>query len=489
LLVPLGGDTPPADEATVVTTVLTTPDTTISPTVVPVAPIEISTEWTEVTEGNPPYAGPVDRNLGIPFIVDGGTTQRVAIVSGTDDTPYSLWTSEDGIEWVETELSLPMAWAGRRVLESTPTGHWIFGRDSGPQLWYSSDLVSGWQEINLDGLTNQTLYPLTGEPEIRSVATVGDTTLMAVQYTLAFDWDELLGIEPGTYDYYDYDYDGDEESTENRQAEQLDPTVTLSGRIINDDDVDGAEDRSVTLLRFIPLASADGLTLTDAESGETLFAFPNYDAFDWEDIVGPEAYPRFETELSTLMAVTPGGLEAVGPWPNDLGTSPSIESIGLIETRDAIIVNGRDADGFSAASYVTRDGVSFEAVSRGFPGAQYDEASGYLYTPYADPSFGVDGHSISPDGSNWTPLDTLPTLEAGPDVSTLSPVADGWLFLKYTGSGLALSLFSPDGTAWHPVEIPGEVRRDSGLPVAWGNRLLIFGQDSNWVGTVDMGDR
>jgi hypothetical protein len=473
----------------------TTPDTTEPSTTVPTAPVdptsttivsgEISVEWTEVTGGNPPYAGPMDRTLGTPFVIDDGTTQRVAIVSGTDDTPYSLWTSENGIAWVETELSLPMTWA-RRGFESTPTGHWIFGRDPGPQLWYSSDLASGWQEINLDGLTNQTMYPLTGEPKIRSVATVGDTTLIAVQYTLVFDWDELLdelfGIEPGTYDYYDYDYDGDAASTENRQAEQLDPIVTLSGRAILED-----EDTSETLLRFIPSTTADGVILTNADSGETLLEFPNYDAFDWEDIVGQEAYPRFETELSMLMAVTPDGVEAVGPWSSGTGTSPSIGSIRLIEMHDGIFVYGRDADGFSAASYVTRDGATFEAVeSPPFAGVRYDEASGHLYTSIADPLFGVERHWISPDGVTWTPIDTLPELQAGSDVSTLSPVAGGWLYQK---NGTATSSFSLDGQDWYPVEITPALGRDLGPPVAWGNRLLIFGQDSNWVGTVDTGDR
>jgi hypothetical protein len=235
--------------------------------------------------------------------------------------------------------------------------------------------------------------------------------------------------------------------------------------------------------------------LTDADSGETLFEFPNYEVadFDWEDVVGQEAWLRFETKLSTLFAVTPLGVKPVGPWYGEIGTSPRPESIELIEMHDGVIVNGRDGEG-PGESYVTRDGVSFAAVvSPPSPGAQYDEASGYLYTPYADPSFGVKRHWISSDGVNWTSLDTLPELQAGPDTSTLSRVAGGWLFLKYTQDSIGVSLFSVDGREWHPVEIPdevrAEVRRDFGLPLAWGNRLLMLGQDSNWAGTVDIGDR
>jgi hypothetical protein len=471
---------------TVITTVPTSPDATVPPVIVPIAPIDINVEWTEVTEGNPPYAGPTDRSLGLPFVIDDGTTQRVAIVSGTDDTPYSLWTSEDGIEWLETALSLPQQGPLGGDLKSTPSGHWLIGRGPEASLWFSSDLVSGWEEIRVDGLTNETLYPLVGEPEIRDVATVGDTTLIAVQHELVFDWDDLLGIEPGTYDYYDYDYDGDEESTQNRDSEQLDPIVTLNGRVIREG-ADGEEDESDTLLHFIPSASSDGLTIIDADSGETMFEFPNHDAFDWEDVVGQEAWPRFETQLSKLLALTPDGVEAIGPWSSDIGASPSIESIRLIEARDGIIINGRDGKG-QEESYVTRDGVSFEAISLPYLSVVYDEASGYFYTPYADPSYGVDGHSISPDGVNWTSLDTLPKLNVGPDVSTLSRVAGGWLFMKYTNSDLPVSLFSPDGLEWHPVDTSADVRRDFGLPLAWGNRLLILSRDSNWVGNVDGGD-
>jgi hypothetical protein len=488
----LAGDAPPAEEATVVTTVPTMPDTTVPtmpdttvpPTVVPVAPVEINVEWTEVTEGNPPYAGPMDRSLGMPFVTDDGTTQRIAIVSGTDDTPYSLWTSEDGFKWVETAIALPQQGRSGGWLESTPSGHWFIGRDPESRLWYSSDLVSGWEEINLNGLTRQNLYPLIGEPEIRSVAAVGDTTLIDVEYAMFFDWDELLGIEPGTYDSYDYAYDGDEESTENRQIEQLDPIVTLSGRVVLEDE---NEDRSETLLRFVPLTSTDGLTLADADSGETLFEFPNYDAFDWEDIVGYEAFPRFEADFLKLMTVTPDGVEAVGPWSRGIGALQSINSNRrLIEVRDGIVIYGSDGEGLGEG-YVTRDGVSFEAISLPYPwpDLKYDEASGYSYTPYADPSFEVERHWISPDGVNWTPIDTVPELDVGPDVSTLSPVAGGWLFLKYTGDSVVESFFSLDGEEWHPVEIPADVSRDFGLPVAWGNRLLMLGQDSNWVGTVN----
>jgi hypothetical protein len=501
-LVRSGGGATPVNEPGVVTTGEVTPTTEAAITTdtvaateaeLPTVPVEVTVEWTEVSEGNPPYAGPIDRTLGMPFIMYDGTAQRIAIVSGTDDTPYSLWTSEDGITWMETAISLPQQGPLGGWLESTPTGHWYVGRDPAAQLWYSADLVSGWDEINLDGLTHETLYthqelyPLAAESEILSVATVGNTTLIAVQYTLVFDWDELLGIEPGTYDEYDYNYDGDEESTENRQIEQLDPIITLSGRVYE------PEGRDTTLLRFIPLTSTDGLMLTDADSGETLFEFPNYEVadFDWEDVVGQQSWPRFETKLSTLYAVTPSGVKAVGPWYGEIGTSPRPESIKLIETHDGIIVIGRGGgERFDITSHITTDGESFEATSLTNPTVVYDQVSGYLYTPYVDPFFGWEYHLISPDGVNWMALNTIPDLEyIGTEVSTLTRLGDFWHFMKFGANDAANAHYvSADGTEWHESHDAGTPMRHFETPLAWGDRMLIFGSDSNWVGTVELVD-
>jgi hypothetical protein len=229
--------------------------------------------------------------------------------------------------------------------------------------------------------------------------------------------------------------------------------------------------------------------LTDADSGETLFEFPNYEVadFDWEDLVSHEAFPRFETELSTLFTVTPLGVKAVGPWNGETGTLPRPGSIVLIETHDGIIVIGRDGgEPFDTSSHITTDGGSFEAISLTDPTVVYDQASGYLYTPYVDPYFGSEYHSISPDGVNWMSLDTIPNLEyANSDVSTLTRLGDFWHFMKYGASGgINAHYVSTDGTGWHESNDSGTPAQFE-APVAWGDRMLIFGPDSNWVGTVD----
>ena len=450
-------------------------------------------EWTEVTEGNPPLNGPIERGFG-PFVITDGSTQRVAVLAGFDDSPLSLWSSEDGIEWVNTAISLPVepAW-----LEPTPTGYWLMG-EIPAGLWYSPDLDSSWEAINLDGLAPEAPIPLTLEGAwIRSVAAVGDTTLIAAQYTLAFDWDQLLGIEPGTYEEYDYAYDGDEESPVEVDPDELSPIVTLSGRNWFEM-VDGSGNRiseewiEEPLLRFIPSTSADGLTLTDADSGETLFEFPNHDAFDWEDIVGAEAFPRFQAELSTLFVLTPDGVEETGPWAAGLGSSSNPQRISLLALNDSVIVEawaGEEREG-----YRTLDGTTFVPIPplpQGLLNIKHDPASGYLYTSWVDGVWtGGDDleHWISTDAVNWTTLDTPVDFEDWFNQQSLLLRFDGgWLIMKREGgSGITEAHVSLDGEEWQAIDPPPSTD-GSLVDLVWENRLLIFGEDSNWLGTLDFG--
>ncbi len=52
--------------------------------------------------------------------------------------------------------------------------------------------------------------------------------------------------------------------------------------------------------------------------------------------------------------------------------------------------------------------------------------------------------------------------------------------------------FLPDGQEWHAVDFPPMIGRKGGWRVGpfvvWGNRVIVFGDQLNWVGTLDLGD-
>jgi hypothetical protein len=475
------GGVPPAGEpaATTIpqttvpeTTPTTTPETTAPPTTLAAGPIEVTVEWTEVTEGNPPLNGPTERGFG-PFIITDGSTQRVAVVSGFDDGPLSLWSSEDGIEWVNTAISLPAepAW-----LESTPTGFWLMG-GTPSALWYSSDLLSGWEAINLGGLAQEAPYPLTfEEASIQSVASVGDTALVVARYDAVLDWDELLGIEPGSYVEFDYD-------------EESDGVVLLSGRKGSL----GLEGTKVPLLRFTPRASAEGLTLVDADTDETAYFFPNEGDLDWRDVVNPGDYPYLGFEISRLLVVTPDGLEETGPWAGSLSGSSTPQAMRILQLNDSVIVETGVGEE-RGASYLTRDGRTFEAIPpppQLLGNIRHDPISGYLY------SWIVDGwwtggsdleHWISTDGANWTTLKTPVVIETWQTERTvLHRLDNAWMIMKEENGTITEISVSVHGEEWRTIDPPPGNNGSLFLSLAWGNRVLIPGEDLNWIGRLDFG--
>ncbi len=50
---------------------------------------------------------------------------------------------------------------------------------------------------------------------------------------------------------------------------------------------------------------------------------------------------------------------------------------------------------------------------------------------------------------------------------------------------LAAAYVSVDGEEWHAMD-PQPLPRNGGFIHSWGNRLLVFGEDSNMVGTVEI---
>ena len=500
-LIRLGGAPTPQGEptpTTVTTSVspdTTTPDSTTPPTTVPAGPVEVTVEWARVTNGNPPLNGPIERGFG-PFIITDTSPQRVAVVSGFDDGPLSLWSSEDGIRWVNSAISLPVepAW-----LAASPPGYWLVGGDP-TELWHAPTLDHSWRPVNLDGLVQQAPYPFTFDASIESVAPVGDTALIVARYSAEFDWDAILGIEPGTYQEYDYNWEGDEESPFEKDPDELSPIVTLSGRNENVDPSDSEVWIEEPLLRFVPSTSAEGLSIIDADTGETVFVFPNVGDLDWANVVGLDAFPRFQTEFFTLLEVTPDGLEPTGPWAGSLGSLNSLRRIRTLQLNDAIIVEtvvndpteNTIVDG-QRENYLTRDGRTFERIPpspQGLLNINYDPISGYLYSGLVDGVFtGTDvlEHWISTDGVNWTTLQTPVVLEDWfVQRSVLHRLDGAWMIMKDAG-GITEIYVSVDGEEWHAIDPPPSI--DWPIPLApWGNRLLIFGEESNWIGTVDISD-
>ncbi len=489
----------PSDEPTATTipatTVPTTPDTTTPPTTLPTGLVEVTVEWTRVTEGIPPLNGPIERGFG-PFLITDGSTERVAVLGGFDDSPLSLWSSEDGVEWEDSDFRLPVepAW-----FESGPTGYWLIGRDP-LTLWHTPALDMGFTPVGLDGLLQEAPYPLTWEStSIEGVATVGDTTLVVARYEAALDWDTILGIEPGTYEEYDYNWDGDEESPVERDPAELSPIVTLSGRNENVDESGNSEVWiEEPLLRFIPSTSAEGLSIIDADTGETVFVFPNVGELDWASIVGFDVFPRFQTEFFRLLEVTSDGLEQTGPWAGSLGSLNSLHRIRMLQLNDAIIVETVIDDQTEKTvvdrqreNYLTRDGKTFEQIPpspQGLINIKYDPISGYLYSGIVDGVFtGTDvlEHWISTDGVNWTTLQTPVVLENWSIQRTvLHRINGAWMILKDVG-GINEIYVSVDGEEWHAIDPPPS-RQLSFPDLIWGNRILDFGENSNWVGTVDI---
>jgi hypothetical protein len=440
-------DTTTVESAALGRTVAATPDTTAPPATLPAGPIDVAIEWTYVNEGNLPSAGLEGGILGMPFVIDDGTTQRIAFVSGVG--PYWLWTSNDGMEWQRTEVRMP---SGADRLEVTPSGYWLFD-DHRTALWYSPDLESGWEAINLEGLVREAPYGRRFEIRITGAARVGTVTLVLVTYDGAYDWEEMLGLEPGTY--------------ANIAADFLENSEGI--RVV---DVFAAADSGAMIAHLRPIDTDEGASWIDSDTGEEALFLSNE---------GRHA----------LFEATPDGLKEI-----DVASGMGYR-VGLLELSDSVRVEMGLLHG--EESLQTQDGRAFAPIPPPPEHAGpilYDPNSGFLYSWLVEQQFGgsVTEHWISSDGVNWAALDTPVELEnpfVTGEMSVLHRLTSGWLIMKVLKGNVIESYFSPDGQKWRAVDQPPMVDADSFLADpfgVWGDRVMRFHSGSNWVGRLEVGD-
>jgi hypothetical protein len=343
-------------------------------------------------------------------------------------------------------------------METTPSGYWLIGW--GPtSLFYSHDAQPGtWEEVAVDGFERPATPGLKWEETILRPARVGGAIVVPVEYRLGFDWEMILGIAPGTHDYFEEGFE-----------DEFTDVLSVWG---------GFEPPGDPLAKVVIRETSEGLTLTDDDTGDQLLFIPRgTEGLDGEMLGELSGWRTY-----SLFTLGPDGVVEADLW-NDVAGDPGTPwalQVYEFEGSAVVLVGSEDGDN----GYVTSDGLSF----RSHPSPPFEFAtitndieSGYLYA--SSGSFFPPNHWISTDSVNWSQLDVESSLP-----TSLHRLDDAWLVIVYNEDGDVSDThyMSFDDETWQPVT-NGPTGLGAVLQVlAWDHTVVVVGVDGMWIGSVEL---